>query len=170
MKRIFFNPPMMLLIGATAGAAARFLDDTNFMLDDMASRIMVWVAACTFIALMAEGVKQAAALVACFCVTMVPAYYGMWYFLAHFFGTEEPPLILVIGWGIAAVLSPLFGILGFKTRYSGIYPFMLRPLIIAVPLAVTLIMFGAPNISDYVFTTALVYMLFIKKLGRVYTP
>lgn len=167
MKKIIFNPLTMAASGAVIGAAAQLLEHTQHSLARISSVFMLWMVLCITISLFSDSHRHAALLVGFFCIALVPSFYLTGYLLlppSEKFTLEG----FMIGWMIFALLMPLAALIACHTRGSGLSPAIFRPLLIAVPLAAKLLIFRDLTVTDVLLAALLIYLLFIKKLGRVY--
>ena len=171
MKKLIMNPVSMAVLGFLSGGIFRFIDYSNPMLEGFSERIMLWMTACVVITLCADHPLQSAVLNICFFVPVLPAHYLVWRLLADEYGGYMPtPKDLLVGMLIYLVIIPPYAMLVGRSRCSGFVPWIMRPLIIILPMAATLIFYGLPNVTDLISAGIMAYVIFIRKLGRYYNP
>lgn len=167
MKKIIMNPITMAAFGAVIGASAQLSEYPNCSSSQMSSVFMLWTVLCIGISLHSDSRLSAAVLVGFFCLALVPAFYFTGYLLMP--GRDKFAIEgFMIGWMIFAMLTPLIALAACHARGSGLTPMLFRQLLIAVPVAVKLIIFRDLTMFDLLFAAVLYYMLYVKKVGRVY--
>ena len=157
----------MSAFGAVFGAAAQLAEHQPHSIAKMSSVFMLWIALSVTVSLLAESHRHAALLVGFFCLTLVPSFYFTGYLLlpeSEQFALEG----FMIGWTVFAVCMPLIAVVSCHARGSGLTPAVFRPMLVAVPLAAKLMIFHDLTAVDILLAAGIAYLLFVKKLGRVY--
>lgn len=166
IREMILSPVAAALIGLLCGAGARYAEFKDAFIEDFTSRLMLWVFACVLVTLLCSTQKQAFVYVSFFAVSMVVANFALWYALAGSHDYAEPSILRLVCWIIFALLSPLFAAGVYMSKTHSLFAILMRPAIIVVPLIVTLIAFRNLRIADFIFTAGLIYLIYIKKLGR----
>lgn len=167
MKKIILNPLTMAAFGVAVGASAQLVEHTHHSLASISSVFMLWMVLCVTISLLSDSQRHAAILVGAFCIALVPSFYFTGYLLLP--ANEQFELKgFMIGWMIFALLTPIIAIAACHTRGSGLTPTLFRPLMIAVPIGVKFFIFHNLTMVDILLAGVLIYLLFVKKLGRVF--
>ncbi|MBR1764217.1 MAG: hypothetical protein IJ746_02375 [Ruminococcus sp.] len=166
LKEIILTPPAAALLGALCGLGARYAEYKDILFEDVTSRLMAWVFICVLVTLLCSAKKQAVIFVSFFAVPMLLANFGLWYYLTKTTGYEQFSVLRLVCWIAFGLLSPLFASGVYMTKSHSLFAILMRPATVLLPVIVTLIAFRSICIADVVFTLALAYLMYVKKLGR----
>ncbi|GEM_PF-7063241 len=166
IKQILLTPPAAVLMGALCGLLARFAEYRDSFLEDVTSRVMLWVVVCVLVTLLSSSKRQAETFVAFFAVPMIAANLGLWYYLAHTTDYAPPTVVRLVCWIVFGLLSPLFASGVYMCRHHSLFSILMQPAILILPLLVTLIAFRSICIADILFAAVLAYLIYFKKLGQ----
>lgn len=155
------NPAIMLLAGLFLGAASRFLDIYTENLGNIFSQMAVWILLGTLISIYSPSPKQAAWNVLLFCAGMLLTYYAAAVLTAGVYSK-----VMIIGWTVFALFSPLLGYIAWFAKEKGVFPKLICFGIVAVSAASSLILFDGFRVYDWLIDGALIYFLFIRKIER----
>lgn len=160
-QRRFLNPTVLFLAGLFLGVASRFLDIYTENLGNIFSQMAVWILLGTLISIYSPSPKRAAWNVLFFCVGMLLTYYAVAVLTSGVYSK-----VMIVGWTVFALFSPLLGYIAWFAKGKGVFPKMICVGIVAVSAASSLILFDGFRVYDWLIDGALVYFLFVQKIKR----
>ena len=160
-QRRFLNPAVLFLAGLFLGAISRLLDIYTENLGNIFSQMAVWILMGTLISIYSRTPKQAAWNVLFFCVGMLLTYYAVAVLTSGVYSK-----VMIVGWTIFALFSPLLGYITWFAKEKGVFPKMICVGIVAVSAASSLILFDGFRVYDWLIDGALIYFLFFQKMKR----
>lgn len=161
MKKIIYNPVVMLLLGLVAGVLTRLADIYTQVLCSVFSELSVWILIGVVIVIFCDSRKRACLDVFLFCVGMLITYYIVAEYTQGVWGWD-----FVYGWAAFTLLTPVFAWFTWIAKGSSIWGKLVSAGIIAVTLASSIILFGGPKFYDIIIVIILVFLLFKKKKSR----
>lgn len=150
---------LVLLAGLALGALSKWADVHLMFLADVTSGMAVWVLLAAAVALGSRSSWRAGLHVLLLLGGMVCAYY----LTAEAMGVPWSRAF-VIGWGILAALSPVFGFFVWYARGRGLHAWILS-LGVLVFQALTALVFRG-GVTDGVVILATAVLLLRDKIGR----
>lgn len=161
MKKILYNPFVMLLIGGISGVLSKLLDIYTQNLGEVFSQLSVWILIGVILTIFSDTRKIACLDIFLFCIGMLAAYY-----ITAELTDSVWSMQFVGGWLIFSLFSPLFAYFTWMTKEKGLFPKILSIGIVLVALLSSVILFDGPRIQDGVIGLLLVYFLFFCKVKR----
>ena len=111
MKKIVYNPLVMLLLGLAAGALTRLADIHTQILCSVFSEFSVWILVGVVIVLGCDSRRRACLDIFLFCAGMLITYYLVAEYTNGIWGWS-----FVYGWAAFTLLTPVPGGVGPMTR------------------------------------------------------
>ena len=161
MKKIIYNPIVMLLLGLVAGVLTRLADIYTQVLCSVFSELSVWILIGVVIVIFCDSRKRACLDVFLFCVGMLITYYIVAEYTGGVWGMD-----FVCGWAVFTLLTPVFAWFTWIAKGSSVWGKLISAGIIAVTLASSMILFDGPRFYDIIIAIILAYLLFKKKKSR----
>lgn len=161
MKKIIYNPVVMLLLGLIAGVLTRLADIYTQVLCSVFSELSVWILIGVVIVIFCDSRKRACLDVFLFCAGMLVTYYLVAEYTDGVWGRD-----FVYGWAAFTLLTPVFAWFTWIAKGSSIWGKLVSAGIIAVTLAASIILFDGPKFYDIIIVIILVFLLFKKKKSR----
>ena len=161
LKKIILNPVSMLFIGLILGIISRLLDIYTENLGNIFSQMAIWILFGVLISIYSSSKKKAMVNILPFCIGMLITYY----FLA-FITNGVYSDIVIIGWTIFSLCSPIFAYFTWMTKEKGIFPKIISIGIILISILSSIVLFDRLRIYDFIIDGLLIYYLFIKKIER----
>lgn len=158
MKKIVYNPLVMLLLGLVAGALTRLADIYTQVLCSVFSELSVWILIGVVIVLFCDSRKRACLDVFLFCAGMLVTYYLVAEYTQGVWGWR-----FVYSWAAFTLLTPVFAYFTWFVKLGGGFGKIISAGIIVVTLLASMVMFEGPQFYDIIICLALAYLLFIKK-------
>lgn len=141
--KMWRGPLLVLLLGMALGVAAKWLDFHSDLWGTLFSGISVWVLLASVVALYSQTPRRAALHAALLLGGMVAAYYAS----AEAMGGVWSQTFLV-GWGLAALASPIPGYLVWFARERSVRGAVLRIGVLGFQLVATVVLFEKLRVSD----------------------
>lgn len=160
-KNIILNPLSMFAVGLLLGVLSRILDIYTQNLGNIFSEISIWILFGTLISIYSKSKKAAMTNIFPFCAGMLITYY----FAAFMTGGVYSNL-MIVGWTLFALFSPILAYLTWMTKEKGILPKIISICIVLFSVLSTVIIFDKLRIYDFVINGVLIYFLFFKKTAR----
>ena len=88
------------------------------------------------------------------------------YYFAAFITSGVYSNLIIPGWTLFALFSPILAYLTWMTKEKGILPKIISLGIIIISVLSTVILFDKLRIYDFVIDGVLIYFLFFKKVAR----
>lgn len=162
MKRYrFLNPITLAVCGLLLGGISRLLDIYTQNLGNIFSQMAVWILLGTLISIYSRTPKQAMANILTFCMGMLLTYYAVAILTDGIYSK-----VMIIGWTVFALFSPILAYLAWISKQPGIFPKLISVGIVGVSIASSMILFDGFRIYDWILNAILVYFLFIRKIKR----
>ena len=158
---MILNPVSMLVIGLLLGIVSRLLDIYTTNLGNIFSQLAIWILFGVIISIYSDTKLKAMVNVFLFCVGMLITYY-----LTAVITDGVYSGIMIAGWTMFALCSPILAALTRYTKERGIIPKMIGMGIIAVSVLSSIILFDGFRFYDLIIDCVLVYLLFIKRVKR----
>lgn len=160
MRRLL-NPFAMLICSLVLGAAARFMDIYCENLGEIFSQMSVWILLGTLIAVYSPTKKAAAINILPFCLGMLATYYAVAVLTHGVYGES-----FIIGWTVFALFSPILAYLTWMAKQPGALGKLISAGIVFASVVLNFLMFGDPDVFNWIINAVLFYILFIKKIPR----
>lgn len=161
MKRYILNPFSMLIIGFALGIISRLLDLYTSNLGNLFSQISIWILFGVLISIYSSSKKTAMLNIFPFCVGMIITYY-----FAAFMTEGVYSNIIIIGWTVFALCSPVLAFFTWITKEKGLLSKIISIGIILVSFLSSIVFFDKLRFYDLIINGILIYFLFIKKVKR----
>lgn len=155
------NSLLILLLGAALGALGKWSEGYVPWLSNLTSGIPLWILLATTAALYSRTAKRAALNVLLLLGGMAGAYYLTTELTGGVWGRNY-----LIGWGAAALLSPLPGYLVWFAKGRSRRAWLLSLGVVAVQIALVLVLFRTVRIFDIVMILLTAAVLLLDKFGR----
>lgn len=139
------NSLLILLLGAGLGVLGKWSDGYIPWLSDLTSGVSLWILLAAATALYSRTAKRAALNVLLLLGGMVGAYYLTAVLTNSVWGRN-----FLIGWGIAALLSPIPGYLVWFAKGRSRRAWLLCLGVLAVQVALVILLFRTVRIFDFV--------------------
>lgn len=160
-KNIILNPLSMFVVGLLLGVLSRILDIYTQNLGNIFSEMSIWILFGTLISIYSKSKKAAMTNIFQFCAGMLITYY-----FAAFITSGVYSNLIIAGWTLFALFSPILAYLTWMTKEKGILPKIISLGIIIISVLSTVILFDKLRIYDFVIDGVLIYFLFFKKVAR----
>ena len=161
VKKIILNPISMFIIGLILGIISRLLDIHTTNLGNILSQMAIWILFGVLISIYSNSKKKAMLNIFPFCIGMLITYYYVAFITKGVYSN-----IIIIGWTIFALFSPILAYFTWITKEKGLFPKIISLGIIIISMLSSIILFDRLRIYDFIINGILVYFLFIKKIER----
>ena len=161
VKKIILNPISMFVIGLILGIISRLLDIHTSNLGNIFSQMAIWILFGVLISIYSSSKKKAMLNIFPFCIGMLITYYYVAFVTKGVYSN-----IIVVGWTIFALFSPILAYFTWITKEKGLFPKIISLGIIIISILSSIILFDRLRIYDFIINGILVYFLFIKKVER----
>ena len=121
----------------------------------------IWILFGVLISIYSKTKKKAMINILPFCIGMLITYYFVAFITKGVYSN-----IIIIGWTIFALCSPIFAYFTWMTKEKGIFPKIISICIVLVSLLSSIILFDRLRIYDFIINGIIIYYLFIKKIKR----
>ena len=156
---------LILLLGLALGAASKYADLHSVILGDLTSGIALWIFLAAAVALYSRTPERAGLHAILLLGGMVAAYYAA----AELLGGSLPKNYL-IGWGAAALLSPIPGWMVWYAGGEDRLAWLLSIGTVAVQIGATVLLFGKLGLADLAVVVLTAALLFWNKVKNVEKP
>ena len=161
MKRRLLNPFSMLIVGFALGVVSRVLDIYTQNLGNIFSQMAIWILFGVLISIYSSSKKKAMLNILPFCMGMLITYY-----FAALITDGVYSDIVILGWTIFALCSPVLAYFTWITKEKGVFPKIISIGIILVSLLTSIVFFDRLRVHDLIINGILFYFLFFKKIER----
>lgn len=161
MKKIILNPISMFIIGLVLGIISRLLDIHTTNLGNIFSQMAIWILFGVLISIYSDSKKKAMINIFPFCIGMLITYYYVAFITKGVYSN-----IIIIGWTIFALFSPILAYFTWITKEKGLFPKIISLGIIIISMLSSIILFDRLRIYDFIINGILAYFLFVKKIER----
>ena len=161
MKKSILNPFSMLMIGFALGVISRLLDIYTQNLGNIFSQMSIWILFGVLISIYSSSKKKAMLNIVTFCIGMLITYY-----LVAFITNGVYSNIIILGWTIFALCSPILAYFTWITKEKGVLPKIISIGIILVSFLSSAVLFDRVRIYDLIINAILFYIFFFKKVER----
>lgn len=161
VKKAILNPISMFIIGLILGIISRLLDIHTSNLGNIFSQMAIWILFGVLISIYSSSKKKAMLNIFPFCIGMLITYYYVAFVTKGVYSN-----IIIIGWTIFALFSPILAYFTWITKEKGLFPKIISLGIIAISMLSSIILFDRLRIYDFIINGILVYFLFFKKVER----
>lgn len=161
MNKMILNPISMFFTGLILGIVSRLLDIYTQNLGNIFSQMAIWILFGVLISIYSKTKKKAMINILPFCIGMLITYYFVAFITKGVYSN-----IIIIGWTIFALCSPIFAYFTWMTKEKGIFPKIISICIVLVSLLSSIILFDRLRIYDFIINGIIIYYLFIKKIKR----
>lgn len=150
-----------VIIGLVLGIISRLLDIHTTNLGNIFSQMAIWILFGVLISIYSDSKKKAIINIFPFCIGMLITYYYVAFVTKGVYSN-----IIIIGWTIFALFSPILAYFTWMTKEKGLFPKIISLGIIIISILSSIILFDRLRIYDFIINGILVYFLFIKKIER----
>lgn len=161
MKKMILNPIGMFLIGLLLGTGSRLLDIYSENLGNIFSQMTIWILFGVLISIYSSSKRRSMINILPFCLGMLIAYYFVAFITKSVYSD-----VMIAGWTIFALLSPIFAYFTWMTKEKGVFPKVISVGIILVSFLSSVLLFDRIRIYDIVINGVMIYFLFVKKIKR----
>lgn len=161
VKKIILNPISMFIIGFALGIISRLLDIHTSNLGNIFSQMAIWILFGVLISIYSSSKKKAMLNIFPFCIGMLITYYYVAFLTKRVYSN-----IIIMGWTLFALFSPILAYFTWMTKEKGLFPKIISLGIIAISMLSSIILFDRLRIYDFIINGILVYFLFFKKVER----
>lgn len=161
MNKMILNSISMFFTGLILGIVSRLLDIYTQNLGNIFSQMAIWILFGVLISIYSKTKKKAMINILPFCIGMLITYYFVAFITKGVYSN-----IIIIGWTIFALCSPIFAYFTWMTKEKGIFPKIISICIVLVSLLSSIILFDRLRIYDFIINGIIIYYLFIKKIAR----
>lgn len=161
VKKIILNPISMFIIGLVLGIISRLLDIHTTNLGNIFSQMAIWILFGVLISIYSDSKKKAMINIFPFCIGMLITYYYVAFITKGVYSN-----IIIIGWTIFALFSPILAYFTWITKEKGLFPKIISLGIIIISMLSSIILFDRLRIYDFIINGILAYFLFVKKIER----
>lgn len=158
---MILNSISMFFTGLILGIVSRLLDIYTQNLGNIFSQMAIWILFGVLISIYSKTKKKAMINILPFCIGMLITYYFVAFITKGVYSN-----IIIIGWTIFALCSPIFAYFTWMTKEKGIFPKIISICIVLVSLLSSIILFDRLRIYDFIINGIIIYYLFIKKIKR----
>lgn len=151
----------MLMIGFALGVISRLLDIYTQNLGNIFSQMSIWILFGVLISIYSSSKKKAMLNIVTFCIGMLITYY-----LVAFITNGVYSNIIILGWTIFALCSPILAYFTWITKEKGVLPKIISIGIILVSFLSSAVLFDRVRIYDLIINAILFYIFFFKKVER----
>lgn len=161
MKKIALNPIGMLATGFLLGVFSRLLDLYTTNLGNIFSQLAIWILFGVLISIYSRTRKAAMCIILPFCLGMLVTYYG-----AAVLTDGVYSQVMIAGWTVFALCSPVFAWFAWLTKERGVFPKVISIGILLVSVLSSVILFDGFRVYDLIIDALLAYFLFLKRVER----
>lgn len=161
VKKVILNPISMFAIGLILGIISRLLDIHTSNLGNIFSQMAIWILFGVLISIYSNSKKKAMLNIFPFCIGMLITYYYVAFVTKGVYSN-----IIITGWTIFALFSPILACFTWMTKEKGLFPKIISLGIIVISMLSSIILFDRLRIYDFIINGILVYFLFFKKVER----
>lgn len=161
VKKIILNLISMFAIGLILGIISRLLDIHTSNLGNIFSQMAIWILFGVLISIYSSSKKKAMLNIFPFCIGMLITYYYVAFVTKGVYSD-----VIIMGWTIFALFSPILAYFTWMTKEKGLFPKIISLGIVAISMLSSIILFDRLRIYDFIINGILVYFLFIKKIER----
>lgn len=161
VKKAILNPISMFIIGLILGIISRLLDIHTSNLGNIFSQMAIWILFGVLISIYSSSKKKAMLNIFPFCIGMLITYYYVAFITKGVYSN-----IIIIGWTIFALFSPILAYFTWMTKEKGLFPKIISLGIIIISMLSSIILFDRLRVYDFIINGILVYFLFFKKIKR----
>lgn len=161
MKKIVLNPIGMLATGFLLGVFSRLLDLYTTNLGNIFSQLAIWILFGVLISIYSRTRKAAMCSILPFCLGMLVTYYG-----AAVLTDGVYSQVMIAGWTVFALCSPVFAWFAWLTKERGVFPKVISIGILLVSVLSSVILFDGFRAYDLIIDALLAYFLFLKRVER----
>lgn len=161
MNKMILNPISMFFTGLILGIVSRLLDIYTQNLGNIFSQMSIWILFGVLISIYSKTKKKAMINILPFCISMLITYYFVAFITKGVYSN-----IIIIGWTIFALCSPIFAYFTWMTKEKGFFSKIISICIVLVSLLSSIILFDRLRIYDFIINGIIIYYLFIKKIKR----
>lgn len=161
MNKMILNSISMFFTGLILGIVSRLLDIYTQNLGNIFSQMAIWILFGVLISIYSKTKKKAMINILPFCIGMLITYYFVAFITKGVYSN-----IIIIGWTIFALCSPIFAYFTWMTKEKEIFPKIISICIVLVSLLSSIILFDRLRIYDFIINGIIIYYLFIKKIKR----
>lgn len=161
VKKVILNPISMFIIGLALRIISRLLDIHTSNLGNIFSQMAIWILFGVLISIYSDSKKKAMLNILPFCIGMLITYYYVAFATKGVYSN-----IIIIGWTIFALFSPILAYFTWMTKEKGLFPKIISLGIVAISMLSSIILFDRLRIYDFIINGILVYFLFFKKVER----
>lgn len=161
VKKMILNPISMFAIGLILGIISRLLDIHTSNLGNIFSQMAIWILFGVLISIYSSSKKKAMINIFPFCIGMLITYYYVAFVTKGVYSN-----IIIMGWTLFALFSPILAYFTWMTKEKGLFPKIISLGIIVISMLSSIILFDRLRIYDFIINGILVYFLFFKKVER----
>lgn len=161
MKKRILNPISLFLIGLLLGVISRLLDIYTQNLGNIFSQMAIWILFGVLISIYSSSPKKAMINILPFCIGMLITYYIVAVITKGVYSE-----VMIAGWTVFALLSPVLAFFTWKTKEKGIFPKIISTGIVLVSFLSSVVLFDRIRIYDILINGVMIYFLFVKKIDR----
>ena len=161
VKKVILNPIIMFAIGLILGIISRLLDIHTSNLGNIFSQMAIWILFGVLISIYSSSKKKAMLNIFPFCIGMLITYYYVAFVAKGVYSN-----IIIMGWTLFALFSPILAYFTWMTKEKGLFPKIISLGIIIISMLSSIILFDRLRIYDFIINGILVYFLFFKKVER----
>ena len=151
----------MFILGLLIGIVIRLLDIYTTNLGNIFSCLSIWILIGVIISIYSDSKKNAMINILPFCIGMLITYYFVAFITKGIYSN-----IIIIGWTIFALCSPILAYFTWLTKEKGIFSMIISIGIVLVSIFSSIIFFDKLRIYDFIINIILTYYLFFKKIDR----
>lgn len=160
-KNLILNPLSMFVFGLLLGVLSRALDIYTQNLGNIFSQMAIWILLGTLISIYSKSKKAAMINVFPFCIGMLITYYAVAFITKGVYSN-----VMILGWTVFALFSPIFAYFTWMTKEKGIFPKIIGLGIVLCSVFSSIILFDNLRIYDLIIDGILIYFLFFKRIVR----
>ena len=151
----------MFLIGLLLGVISRLLDIYTQNLGNIFSQMAIWILFGVLISIYSDTQKKAMVNILPFCIGMLITYYFVAVVTKGVYSE-----VMIAGWTVFAVFSPVLAFFTWKTKEKGIFPKIISVGIVLVSFLSSVVLFDRIRFYDIIINGVMIYYLFVKKIQR----
>lgn len=161
MKQKIVNPISMFIIGLLLGLLSRLLDIYTQNLGNIFSQMSIWILFGVLISIYSSSKKKAMLNIFPFCIGMLITYYFVAIVTKGVYS-----YIIIIGWTIFALFSPVLAYFTWMTKEKGLFPKIVSVGILLISILSSIILFDRLRVYDFIIDGLLFFYLFVKKIDN----
>lgn len=161
MRKRILNPFSMFLIGLLLGVISRLLDIYTQNLGNIFSQMAIWILFGVLISIYSDTQKKAMVNILPFCIGMLITYYFVAVVTKGVYSE-----VMIAGWTVFALFSPVLAFFTWKTKEKGIFPKIISVGIVLVSFLSSVVLFDRIRFYDIIINGVMIYYLFVKKIQR----